>query len=134
MSKLDDFNVAVVAAVNEMEQSILDAGSVLAGALPPPPPPPPPSVSPDGTEITPASGGLTDNNMKSWTFGEVGNPAVAAGNAMILKDGQQAYSGWGTIATIKSGIVWVKYRDSLAQEYWFSDTGSSWHAENAPPF
>lgn len=98
--------------------------------VPPPTPlplPPPSGVSPDGSGITPASGGSLTTAAGAWTFGT----ATGAGGNVILLNGAQAASGESTELYVLNGGGLYAF-NSFSN--WFQWSGTSWtRLTVAPP-
>lgn len=91
-----------------------------------PPPPPPPGISPDGSKITPASGGSLTTAAGKWTFGT----ATGAGGNIILLNGGQALSGEATELHVLNGGNLYAFNTF---SNWFQWNGTGWTRLTAAP-
>lgn len=98
----------------------------VSNAPPPPPPPPPLGISPDGSKITPASGGSLTTVAGVWTFGT----ATGAGGNLIMLNGTQARSGEATELYVLNGGNLYAF-NSFSN--WFQWVGTGWNRLSAAP-
>lgn len=126
---LIDFAVSFFPAPGQVLAIDVDVktGNVMMGPVgvvaPPvivPPPPPPVGISPDGSKITPASGGSLTTAAGVWTFGT----ATGAGGNVILLNGAQAASGEATELYVLNGSGLYAFNTF---SNWFQWNGTSWN-------
>lgn len=117
--------VARDAAGNRASSAVITVK--VSNAPPPPPPPPPPvGISPDGSKITPASGGSLTTAAGIWTFGT----GTGAGGNVILLNGAPALSGEATeLYVLNVGNLYAF--NSFSN--WYQWTGGWTRLSAAPP-